>query len=197
MDYVYKPGLVLYLPLHTLEGSSFGSRDAYGHLCTVTGGSRKGKGYDFDGIDDRITAGNAITSYPATLCIWARPDNKTGGDVLFYSPVITMAFYTSNYFLTHSSHIGCSLEYFTDGAWAFIAISARNGEGDADLYVDGIERTIYAGNNYGRGGSTYQIANRNGGNYFDGSIGEIMVYRRALTPQEIQHIYLTTRWRYQ
>jgi len=197
VDFVFNPSLVFYLPLHELDGSSIGSRDAYGHLCTVTGASRTAKGLDFDGIDDKITIDNAITSYPATLCIWARPDNKTGGDVLFYSPVITGAFYTSNYFLTHSSHIGCSLDYFTNGVWAFIAISARNSESDANLYVDGIERTIYTGNNYGKGGTTYQIANRNGANFFDGGVGEVMVYRRALTPQEIEHIYLATKWRYQ
>ena len=197
MDFIIEPGMALYLPLYALEGSSFGSRDACGHSCTVTSASKADNGYEFDGVNDKITVGGAITSYPATLCIWARPDNKTGGEVLFYSPLITVAFYTSNYLLTHSSHIGCALDHFTNGVWAFIAISARNGAGDANLYVDGVECTFYTGNNYGRGGSTYQIANRNGGNYFDGGIGEVMFYNRSLTPQEIQRIYLATKWRYQ
>ena len=37
-------------------------------------------------------------------------------------------------------------------------------------------------------------ANRN--YYFKGLIGDVRVYNRALTPLEIQRIYLATKWRY-
>ena len=55
MDYIYDPSLVLYLPLHERDGSSLASKDAYGHLCTVTGAVWKQKGRYFDGADDLLT----------------------------------------------------------------------------------------------------------------------------------------------
>ena len=37
MGFIFDPSLVLYLSLWKLDGDSFMSKDAYGHLCTVTG----------------------------------------------------------------------------------------------------------------------------------------------------------------
>ena len=48
------PSLVLYLPLYKLDGASFMSRDAYGHLATVTGALWRPNGRYFDGVDDHI-----------------------------------------------------------------------------------------------------------------------------------------------
>jgi hypothetical protein len=36
-----------------------------------------------------------------------------------------------------------------------------------------------------------------GGQYAYGVIGEVFIYSRALTIQEVQHKYLATKWRYQ
>ena len=33
--------------------------------------------------------------------------------------------------------------------------------------------------------------------FHKGLIGEVRIYRRALTPTEVQHNYLATKWRYQ
>ena len=57
-DFIYDPSLVLYIPLHQLDGSLFMSQDAYGHLCTVTGAAWTLQGYDFDGTDDKIDCGS-------------------------------------------------------------------------------------------------------------------------------------------
>lgn len=59
--FLYDPSLVLYLPLHELDGSPFMSRDHYGHLCTVSGAVWTLRGRVFDGTDDIITIPDAIS----------------------------------------------------------------------------------------------------------------------------------------
>jgi len=54
MGFIFDPNLVLYLPLYELDGASFMSRDAYGHLCAVTGDLWRPNGRFFDGTDDKI-----------------------------------------------------------------------------------------------------------------------------------------------
>ena len=61
MDFIFDPSLVLYLPFYELEGASFASRDAYGHLCIATGTSRRRGARYFDGNDDRLDFPSKIT----------------------------------------------------------------------------------------------------------------------------------------
>ena len=62
MDFIFDPSLVLYLPLGQLDGTSFVSQDAYGHLCTVTGTVWGSRGRYFDGADDLVNANAAINA---------------------------------------------------------------------------------------------------------------------------------------
>uniref|UniRef100_A0A6M3IY71 Putative lectin/glucanase superfamily protein n=2 Tax=viral metagenome TaxID=1070528 RepID=A0A6M3IY71_9ZZZZ len=63
------PYLVLDLPLWDLDGSSFKSRDRFGHLCTVTGATWGLQGRKGDGIDDRIVLPSSAALFPAQ-CTW-------------------------------------------------------------------------------------------------------------------------------
>lgn len=85
MDFVVNPGLALYLPLHKLDGSSFTSRDAYGHQCTVNGALWRNEGRYFNGTDDFIE----VPANPAfedlwdgggTVAFWIKPDSDGEGD---------------------------------------------------------------------------------------------------------------------
>ena len=76
MDFIFDPSMVLYLPLYELDGASFMSKDAYGHLCTVTGALWTSQGRDFDGIDDSITLPTAFDSLTdLTLEAWLLCNN--------------------------------------------------------------------------------------------------------------------------
>lgn len=57
--FIYDPNLILYLPLHQLDGVSFADRSAYGHLATATGALWALQGRSFDGSDDVINCGSA------------------------------------------------------------------------------------------------------------------------------------------
>ena len=73
------PSLRLYLPLYELDGQSFRSRDAYGHLCTVTGAKRGFNWWEFDGVDDVITIphSSAHLFSNVTVIAWV---NYNGGE---------------------------------------------------------------------------------------------------------------------
>lgn len=53
-------GLVLYLPLWALKGSSFNSVDVLKHGCVATGALWRPNGRWFDGADDKLDLGNNL-----------------------------------------------------------------------------------------------------------------------------------------
>jgi len=78
MDFIYDPSLVLYLPLHEKDGSSFMSRDAYGHLCTATGALWRPNGRLLDGLDDLISIPDSpiftfTAGKPFSVVAWIYP----------------------------------------------------------------------------------------------------------------------------
>jgi hypothetical protein len=78
VNFVYDPSLVFHLPLYELDGDSFISKDACGHLCTVTGAVWTPRGSDFDGLDDKITVPDHSSLCPAgamTLEFWLFVDS--------------------------------------------------------------------------------------------------------------------------
>ena len=62
MNFIFDPSLVLYLPLYQLDGASFVSKDAHGHLCSVTGALWRPNGRWFDGTDDTIAADSVASA---------------------------------------------------------------------------------------------------------------------------------------
>ena len=58
--FLLDPSLVLYLPLYQLDGASFMSRDAYGHLGVNYGSTWTPQGRSFDGVDDYVIVPNVV-----------------------------------------------------------------------------------------------------------------------------------------
>ena len=81
------PYCKLYLPLWKLDGDSFMSKDAYGHLCTRYGTGTAPpahwtpQGWSFDGVDDYLDCGSAPSldtvfgSTTLTLEAWVFPED--------------------------------------------------------------------------------------------------------------------------
>lgn len=166
------PYLKLYLPLYELDGSSFMSKDAYGHLCTVTGALWRPNGRWFDKTSDIITCGNIGTA--RTLCFWFKPDTTTES-ILEEIDDVGVTINAGS--MVYGSWDNC----FVDGVdidtatknWHYIALTSTT---DVDV-------------------SAFRLGLVNV-TYFGGLIGEVLVYSRELTPQEILHNYLSTKWRY-
>ena len=214
MNFIIDPSLVLYLPLYELDGSSFTSRDACGHLCTITGALWRPDGRSFDGNDDEIDCGNVLDTVPAGLSYgaWIKPTDKgaAGHGWLEKYNIVNQdrifAYYDENNdkfvaaweendngVVTLSSSTGKSPD-----TWYFVFFTWSVSDGTV-LYVDGeIEDSDATATTLMRDGTARNLLlgmSPNG--RLKGLIGEAWVYHRALAQMEIQYNYLATKWRYQ
>ncbi len=227
LDFTFDPSLVLYLPLSELDGGSFRSRDAYGHLCTVTGASWRPDGMYFDGTDDNVDITNALSALASntegTILIWfspvdasPTPDNKiiafgdSDSQEFIYLSLKTTSILESACKVGGASRwlLVMDSAAFSDKNFYFIGLVQDSTQ--AKIYVDGIppsqtfeiitDKTAWfsdaTGIDNGFIGKLSYSGNPSQGP-FNGTIGDVLIYNRALPPQEIQNIYLTTRWRYQ
>ena len=205
------PSCVLYLPLHRLDGASFMSKDAYGHLCTVTGALWRPNGRWFDGLDDKITVPDHAAldiTVAITMEVWTKFD--------------TVNFNANDSIISKGSRAGATTGYnfYPDAGnnlWMGMALDGTwtSGKIIQDLSQDTWYHlvAVYDGSNYiGYKNGAVQLSPAKtgaivvndidvsimfgGSAYMNGNIGEIRIYNRALTPLEIQGNYLATKRRY-
>jgi len=212
MDFIFDPSLVLYLPLYELDGASFMSEDAYGHLCTVTGALWTPQGRDFDGLDDWITMPSPhslLTS--VSVEAWIKPDTTqpvSQGNVVCKVYEYQLRWLNTEY---------VQAEYYTDSpvgwktltslgkvpnlTWGHTLITLEPSDSNTivKIYINGkldnqvtLSGRPIAWNPFTIG--SYWTGNRW---FYKGLIGEVRLYNRQLTPLEVQHNYLATKWRYQ
>lgn len=209
MNFVFDPSLVLYLPLFELDGSSFMSRDACGHAGTVTGALWQPDGRRFDGVDDVITVPDSTALKPTdaiTVEIWQK---KTGsgndkgiitkgtgnGDysLVWYAPE------QIDVYIGGSKRVSSSGVTFTVGIFEHLAFTYDKGAGKVTVYKNGgpCGTASYAAA-IATSATPLLLGRYYSATYsYPGTIGEVRVYNRALWPQEMQHNYLATKWRYQ
>lgn len=208
--FFYDPSLVLYLPLYELDGASFASRDAYGHLCTVTpisSGPTWGlQGRTFDGIDDKIDCGQGsalnITG-DITIETWIKIPTgaavdkyllaKHNGSSGQYSIIIDANAKVLFY-------LGSSLQgvvALSRDIFYHLLCTRLNGTGS--IYINGKLDASGAMNAPSSVSTSLVLGSRNGGTppYFQHTNGETRIYNRGSTQAEVQHKYLATKWRYQ
>jgi len=211
MDFIFDPSLVLYLPLYGLDGASFMSRDAYGHLCTVTGALWRPNGRYFDGSDDVINCGDIGHFTQLTLAAWVNADTHVGYDgVICQDPIGDRAVwfvindgklrFTGYHDGTASGgEASQTTATMTTRQWYNITGTWEGSGGKVKIYIDTVEvKSGNITNDIHDSSGNYLIGNdeKTVGRFFNGLIGEVWVYRRALTSLEIQHNYLATKWRY-
>ncbi len=208
---VFDPGLALYLRLHESDGSSFASKDAAGCLCTVTGAVWSAGGRDFDGLDDYIAAG-LVPSYANgyTVDFWVKNTlaeikplfGDQGGNSNSYGVSVWVSSGKARA-LGSKGTPGVynfdfsSLSGINDGGWHHVAVT-WTGDTQPDgvkLYVNSLLESQATAVTGITGTNALDIG-RDGVTYGASTIGEVRVYRRALTPLEIQRNYLATKWRY-
>jgi len=209
MDFIFDPSLVLYLPLYEQDGASFMSKDAYGHLCTVTGAQLTPSGRYFDGVDDKVDAGAdpALDVYPkVTAGGWVLPMPSPGiGDLVGkaqdYKGYGLQVGYTGIFLRLGYQGVWYSSPIITATSRFQFAIGVYDGS-YIRLYVDGVEITPATAHTSGftkaSSSTTVKIGcHYSGSGYFvNARIGEVFIFSRALSSPEIQGIYLSTKWRY-
>ena len=220
MDFILNPNLVLYLPLWKLDGSSFMSKDAYGHLCTVTGALWRPDGRYFDGTDDKIvsTANLGFSGTgERTLIAWACPDSASlvtkiapiaalGWVNAAVGPVAGTAFIIATFGVTTGAGTwamwGVSADVESSGvltADTWYCLAATYSGTTVQLFQDGVVDNSET-HSLDTLDAPFRVGQKLGSAadriWFKGKVGEVFAYNRALTPIEIQNIYLATKWRY-
>ncbi len=203
--FIFDPSLVLYLPLHKLDGASIMSCDAYGHLGTVTGALWTPNGREFDGTDDKIAIPyHASFDVVSDITVEAWVNKHAGGSLVTrhsVSPTINVwKLLTSAYEFWGAGNGGyTSISVPGVGIWYQLAMTFKskdtrrafvNGEVSHAVSVTGtLPQSTVDGIALG--------SRLDNAEWLDGLIGEVRIYNRALTPLEIQQNYLATKWRYQ
>lgn len=137
------PTLVLYLPFHQLDGTSFMSKDKHGHLCSVTGALWTPRGRSFDGVDDQIV-GSVLPfdTYPGmTILAWG---TRTAGGRRF----IVSAGYAPWQFQVGLAGIDrLSIEMNIDGTYYHIAADTSTPliPATGDFYQMGFTHSLSGG----------------------------------------------------
>ena len=195
----------LYLPFWKLDGDSFMSRDAHGHLCTNHGSIWTPYGRSFDGVDDYVEVANSasISDYSSgvTVCLWFKADRtdvnqgqfgQNGPGYLNFwmaggSPATRLRWETNaGQSFSSNTQIYANKWYFACGVY-----DTSLTENQAKLYINGNldnEKTLTF--------TTEKTDDITIGGYsptsylFKGLIGEVRIYNRALIPQEILDHYI-------
>jgi len=206
-------GLVLHLPLWMLKGSSIVSRDINSHTCSVTGALWSPQGRYFDGVNDFVglpasaSLDVAGTDQAFTFEVWVyfadySPDTYSiplGQSDLFIGR--KKANEKGTFSIYHAAGDSIYLESnqsLSNEQWYHLT-GTRDTSADCRIYVNGsLDCTPI---NYAKdptGGERPKYLGSEGGTDYrtKGYIGEARVYSLALTPQEVQHNYLATKWRY-
>ena len=207
-DFIFDPSLVLYLPLHKLDGASIMSRDACGHLCSVTGALWTPRGRSFDGDDDSILLGTDVWSSAelasGTICFWVKPDEKaTTANIIDFEDYTALVLQrdggTQRFYSRVDGTWLDSTVIGTDGVWYHLVFTWDGS--DQYLYVDGVLKATNATGSpdLDTPSGAVRIGSNNGGvtGMWAGLIDEAVIYNRALTPLEIQRNYLASKGRYQ
>ena len=204
--------LVYYAPLWLFKGSKFKTADADKHTATVTGATWGITGRTFDGSDDQMSRTTSTlwvkdAQTPATYIIWFNSDLQ-GAD--FDSTRCALAQGRTIFRFDDSSQSGVAgtLGSFLGGAWVSSTIvptkntwyhAAIAHSGTSLLYyINGVLKSTTANNTEAvTDVQGITVGSGQDTQYFDGTIGEVLVYYRQLSLAEIIHHYNLSKWRYQ
>ena len=200
------PYCKLYLPLWKLDGNSFMSKDAYGHLCTNYGSIWIPHGRSFDGVDDYVKIiTNILKNQKVSVEAWVKTTN-TGGTTITYEngnayygwrSEVTTEGYAAFVVVTSTGLTAASvvsLISVIDNNWHHIV--ATDYETTLRIYIDGNlnnsassatkvwDTTMYVYMGARRPEAATALS------WYDGLISEVRIYSRALTPQEILDHYI-------
>jgi len=210
--FIYDPSLVLYLPLYELDGASFMSKDARGHLCTVTGALWRPQGRSFDGSDDIIQS-LTVAGTVMAACWWMKPTNTitptTPAQELmsFTAPRAGIVLGACTGLITNETFTICGdtnertavVNVNISADWHFMTIVWNSGLSRYDILFDLVIQTVTQGSAPGHCPlitATCLNLGWTSGSYA-GTLGDLIIYSKPLSFLELQSLCLATRWRYQ
>ncbi|MCX6747089.1 MAG: LamG domain-containing protein, partial [Candidatus Pacearchaeota archaeon] len=174
------------------DNSSYGRHGVLNnHATNTTISGKRGKAIQFDGINDYIAI-SSITTTTITISAWINTSSASEQQILHHDGDNNQFRVESDgniRFLTNSGidiYIVTTGVDVSDGNWHYVVVT-NNGT-NASIYVDGIQKIIGSGSPNQQGWNVIGRYNPSEG-YFNGSIDEVMIWNRALTPEEINASY--------
>ena len=167
--------------------------------------------YSFDGENDHIDTGEPIikdSESDMAITAWIKPGKDSLGDNR-YRPIVSQRNNYSN--LDFEFYIGDDLAEGYDFTWGESGKggveTGQNPEENTWTHVGLVKRnnTVYFyengeeihkgsdGDITWTGSEPLQIGSWDGGSTFDGSIDNVRIYNRSLTPSEVQSLYSTSQ----
>lgn len=156
------------------------------------------QGVEFDGVDDYITVtdDDSLDSPEITMSAWVYIDENptSGGDIVSKGG-------NSGYRVTINDdrEVGFFFELFTNfgisdnpiplNEWTHLVVTVASDK--TYLYINGVI-DIFKDQTYSLLSTAFDLiigASVIHGNYFDGKIDDVRIYDRALSAEEIQHLY--------
>jgi len=165
----------------------------YGATYNQTGGYDGFGGYEFDGSDDYITLPNNQFTDEATVSIWFNLKNAIANDVLIGGITPGSRFIRANTATNIDMRFGTTtVNSFTVPAintdeWHHLVVT-RDSSDDIRVYLDAVESSTGEINEAGTFGVDY-IGRYGLGQYFEGSIDQIIIYNMSLSPEQILALY--------
>lgn len=206
---IFKPSLVLYLPLWKKDGANFLSEDAYGHQSSVTGAKWTPQGRYFDGTDDVIIVPNKSCLQivdDITIIAWIKPSaNRVEGICTKYISGATSYLFRrlDTQLIQFAGHDGVTA-YATSTRntvpiGKFSCVGSSKQGGIQTVFING-----NVDNQENKG--AYKIAITTNdvwiGKYYDNTyvftnlIGEVAIYNQALSPVEMRDWVSATQDKY-
>lgn len=213
LNALFRRGLVLYYSFDRDEKGKVTDKSGKGNHGKVHGAKWTAKGkvggaYEFDGIDDYVDAGNnpSLRVSEGTISAWIRTlsasvqfaggipyDDRTRWNAPWVGLQVGSSGNQGRFWL----NINGSDHEFTAGAislnqWHHIVLTY---DGNRKIgYVDG--NKVYSAYDPGTirysGSPSFVVGVRSKqaqGEWFDGNVDEVMIFNRALSPQEIKRLY--------
>jgi hypothetical protein len=201
-------GLVGYWPFCGNANDESGNNNhgtVNGATLTTDRFGNAGSAYGFDGNNDGILINNSNTSGDFSFTSWMNPEEINGRHTISSTLITTQNFPNGWELVLDSTASGDSLvigngsigkyaKVVEKNKWVNTALVYYSSEQTMKFYVNGIliqEQPNFILNNQSlKVGIGFRSNYPNTpNNYFNGSLDDIAIWNRALTPQEIQQVY--------
>jgi len=166
----------------------------------------------FDGVDDYVDAGSdasLVNPTAMTVSVWVKPKSKTSNQGVIVKQTHT-GIDNPPYAIQHfgGSDWSCDIEADDSSTvaagggtidlnvWQYIVLTF--GDSTLSCYKNGVLQNTGSLNNITDGSSSLFIGQQKDGTnrFFNGTIDEVRIYKRALTADEIKAHYTTGIWEY-
>ncbi len=159
----------------------------------TTGAGKFGNGGVFDGVDDYVSIPYNNIGGTLTYSLWTK-SSISGGGYRMFSYMSTLIQLTGNN-ITFFSNIysgDTTTKTFTVVSDVWYNIIVTHTGTTTEIFVNGVslgsatDQVINTANSNTNAIGAYLFA---GGNYYTGSIDEVRIYNRALSPKEVRDLY--------